>query len=109
MIKRRIWGSVGVKVAASCHHGTGSAFMQGGEIALARTKEWAVKQGRLHRPPSLPTEGGFFHRKVTEGTSFWLVPGKGTDGGGRLMPTALSVSLRRTDQPFASGTATKRD
>src|SRR4051812_8868197 len=94
MIKRRIWESVEVRVTAFSHHGTGSAFMQGGEIALAASNEWAVKQGKLHRPPSLPTEGGFFHRKVTEGTSFWLVPRKGADGGGRLMPAALSISGR---------------
>jgi hypothetical protein len=32
-----------------------------------------------------------FHRKVTEGASFWLAPRKAAVGGGRLMPATLPV------------------
>src|ERR1700738_5303930 len=50
--------------------------------------KWAVKLGKLHRPSSLPTEGGMFHRKVTQGRAFGSL-GK-EPSAGRLRPATPS-------------------
>ena len=42
----------------------------------------------------LPTEGGFSHRKVTQGNGLLTRPPESAVGGGRLMPTTLPISCK---------------
>src|SRR6266404_3277095 len=111
MIRRRIWGSGAVK---------GVSFLSPwrGRHPHARrpmlsTKERAVKLGGPHRPFDLPTEGGIFHRKATQGSGLLTRPPGRAVGGGRLMPATPPISSNEfasdSNQPFASGTATRRD
>src|SRR5947209_14533469 len=92
-----------------------------------REKKRAVKLGGLHRPLNLPTEGGMF---PSEGNSRERVldprprkePSAGATGAGdtfrlvkpdrdpKMEPSIHLVhTLDKRDQPFATGSATKRD
>src|SRR3954471_21843086 len=93
---------------ALCQHGTVTVSMQGERSSRARKEKRAGGEaGGLHRP-SLPTEGGIFHRKVTcEGTGFAARPRKAPSAGATIANDTLHSCEPR--QPLAIGTATKRD
>src|SRR3954464_5259348 len=67
--------------------------MQARAPSVPGTKKAGGEAGGLHRPSTLPTEGGDFHRKVTVGDGRWgPSPGKRRRRG-RLMPATLSIGL----------------
>src|SRR3954468_10155810 len=62
-------------------------------LLQCRTRKKAGGEaGGLHRPSTLPTEGGVFHRKVTsKGTGFEARPPGKRGRRGRLMPATLPI------------------
>src|SRR5712675_806805 len=91
MIKRRIgvsaWltaGWLSVNMVRSP-----SACKASDHRGCEREKRAGGEAGGLHRP-SLPTEGGIFHRKVTcEGTGFWPAPRKAPSAGATIANDTL--------------------